>query len=362
MVHDTRAVAPGALFCCVPGAHVDGHDLAPDAVGRRRGRAARRAAGRRRRARRCGCRPCATRWGRWRPRSGATRRDALHGASASPARAARRPPPTCSARSSTRTAGRPTVIGTLTGPRTTPEAPELQAHARRPRATPGARAVAMEVSSHALALGRVRGHAVRGRRVHQPVARPPRLPPRPRATTSRPRRALFTPELRRRRGGEPRRPVRRARWPPTPLVPTEGYSLADAERPRGRAAALPLPLARRERVELPLGGRFNVANALGRGHRRRAPRHRPRRRSPPGSRAAPPVPGRFEPVDEGQPFAVLVDYAHKPGALESALGRGPRGGRRGPGARSCSAPAATATPPSARRWARWRPGWPIGYS
>ena len=31
------------------------------------------------------------------------------------------------------------------------------------------------------------------------------------------------------------------------------------------------------------------------------------------------VPGRFDSVDEGQPFDVLVDYAHTPGALESAL-------------------------------------------
>jgi UDP-N-acetylmuramoyl-L-alanyl-D-glutamate--2,6-diaminopimelate ligase len=31
------------------------------------------------------------------------------------------------------------------------------------------------------------------------------------------------------------------------------------------------------------------------------------------------VPGRFETLDEGQPFAVVVDYSHKPGALENVL-------------------------------------------
>src|SRR5918994_5103271 len=31
------------------------------------------------------------------------------------------------------------------------------------------------------------------------------------------------------------------------------------------------------------------------------------------------VPGRFEPVDEGQPFAVLVDYAHTPDSLSNVL-------------------------------------------
>ncbi len=31
------------------------------------------------------------------------------------------------------------------------------------------------------------------------------------------------------------------------------------------------------------------------------------------------VPGRLEPIDEGQPFAVLVDYAHTPDSLENVL-------------------------------------------
>jgi len=31
------------------------------------------------------------------------------------------------------------------------------------------------------------------------------------------------------------------------------------------------------------------------------------------------VPGRFEPVDEGQPFLVVVDYSHTPDSLETAL-------------------------------------------
>ena len=33
----------------------------------------------------------------------------------------------------------------------------------------------------------------------------------------------------------------------------------------------------------------------------------------------PGVPGRFEAVDEGQEFAVLVDYAHTPDGLENVL-------------------------------------------
>ncbi|MFB3049845.1 MAG: glutamate ligase domain-containing protein, partial [Acidimicrobiia bacterium] len=31
------------------------------------------------------------------------------------------------------------------------------------------------------------------------------------------------------------------------------------------------------------------------------------------------IPGRFEPVDEGQPFGVVVDYAHTPDAIEAMI-------------------------------------------
>jgi UDP-N-acetylmuramoyl-L-alanyl-D-glutamate--2,6-diaminopimelate ligase len=38
-----------------------------------------------------------------------------------------------------------------------------------------------------------------------------------------------------------------------------------------------------------------------------------------GVARVPGVPGRFEAVDEGQPFTVIVDYSHKPGALDAVL-------------------------------------------
>lgn len=41
-----------------------------------------------------------------------------------------------------------------------------------------------------------------------------------------------------------------------------------------------------------------------------------------GLAGAPPIPGRFELVDAGQPFRVAVDYAHKPDALERLLQSG----------------------------------------
>jgi UDP-N-acetylmuramoyl-L-alanyl-D-glutamate--2,6-diaminopimelate ligase len=71
-------------------------------------------------------------------------------------------------------------------------------------------------------------------------------------------------------------------------------------------------------VRIPLPGDFNVANALAAlavahvlgldlGHAAAA------------LASVEQVPGRFESIDEGQPFAVIVDYAHTPDSMENVL-------------------------------------------
>ncbi|MEA2332193.1 MAG: UDP-N-acetylmuramoyl-L-alanyl-D-glutamate--2,6-diaminopimelate ligase [Thermoleophilaceae bacterium] len=68
----------------------------------------------------------------------------------------------------------------------------------------------------------------------------------------------------------------------------------------------------------PLPGEFNVRNVLGAVAAARSlgvPAETIAAALPSFGR----VPGRFEPVDEGQDFGVLVDYAHTPEALENVL-------------------------------------------
>jgi len=71
-------------------------------------------------------------------------------------------------------------------------------------------------------------------------------------------------------------------------------------------------------VSLRLRGQFNVMNALAAFAAGRA-LEIPRDSIVAGLKRLASVPGRLEPVDEGQPFQVLVDYAHTPDALERAL-------------------------------------------
>src|SRR5262249_41046802 len=71
-------------------------------------------------------------------------------------------------------------------------------------------------------------------------------------------------------------------------------------------------------VDLKLSGRFNVENALAAATAARVLRI-DQAAIKSGIEAVDRVPGRFDLVDEGQLFTVVVDYSHKPGALEAAL-------------------------------------------
>ena len=68
----------------------------------------------------------------------------------------------------------------------------------------------------------------------------------------------------------------------------------------------------------PLRGRFNVYNVLGALAAARS-LNVPLGTAAEAIETAGQVPGRFEPVEEGQGFAVLVDYAHTPDSLENVL-------------------------------------------
>jgi UDP-N-acetylmuramoyl-L-alanyl-D-glutamate--2,6-diaminopimelate ligase len=72
------------------------------------------------------------------------------------------------------------------------------------------------------------------------------------------------------------------------------------------------------RVRTGLPGHFNVANALGAFAAAEAMGVGSEIAAAGLAKAAR-VPGRFEPIDEGQGFSVLVDYAHTPDSLENVL-------------------------------------------
>jgi UDP-N-acetylmuramoyl-L-alanyl-D-glutamate--2,6-diaminopimelate ligase len=212
-------------------------------------------------------------------------------------------------------AGRPTgLIGTLTGARTTPEAPELQ-RALAAFRDEGRTAVTMEVSSHALAQRRVDGtrFAVA---VFTNLSRDHLDFHGDMETYFRAKARLFSPELSERavvnlddahgllleRAAE---------------IPTVGFRLADAEqlqvgrdgsRFRWRGAPVALTLA----------GSFNVSNALAAATAAAELGIEPATVAA-GLTGAGPVPGRFELIERGQPFTVVVDYAHTPDGLAQLL-------------------------------------------
>jgi UDP-N-acetylmuramoyl-L-alanyl-D-glutamate--2,6-diaminopimelate ligase len=212
---------------------------------------------------------------------------------------------------------RTTTIGTLTHQRTTPEAPDLQGLLAAWRNAGGA-AVAMEVSSHALAQHRV--DAVSFAAAVFTNLTPEHLDYHHTMDDYFEAKAtLFTRDrvhlaVVNRADPWGRRLLERLH---RQGVPTETFAPEDA-------AEVELAPSRSrftwggQRVTINLGGRFNLANALAAATCARALGIDPAEIAA-GMAAVDGVRGRFEPVDAGQPFTVLVDYAHTPDGLAQAL-------------------------------------------
>jgi UDP-N-acetylmuramoyl-L-alanyl-D-glutamate--2,6-diaminopimelate ligase len=207
---------------------------------------------------------------------------------------------------------------------TTPEAPDLQRLFRRMVDT-GVEACAMEVSSHALVMGRV-GGIVFDVGVFLNLGRDHLDFHRDMDDYFEAKAMLFDPDHSRRGlvvvdDAWGKRLAARARVPVETLT-TSGtdadWCVSDLRlSPTGATFRIHGP-----EVDVPAGcpipGSFNVANALA----------AVAAAATAGYDAAavaraiadgPGVPGRLERIDEGQDFEVVVDYAHKPDALTAAL-------------------------------------------
>ena len=338
ITHDSASVVPGTLFCCVPGERRDGHDFAPAAV----------AAG----ASALLCERVLTELpARQVPLARvpvaqvpvaqvvvpSVRRAMGPAAAAHFDHPSRRTPvvgvtgtngkttTTHLLAAALQAAGRPAeVIGTLSGARTTPEAPELQARLAE-LATRGATA-AVEVSSHALAQHRVDATwfavAVFTNLSQDHLDFHSSMEDYFAAKAS-----LFTPEraavavvnsddpwgrrlLDSLRLGQAGRMV-------AGRLPVRPFSLGDAADLEVGPGGSTFRWAGR-RVRLRLGGVFNVTNALAAATAARELGADPAAVAE-GLSSVASVPGRFEKVDAGQPCTVVVDYAHTPASLEQVL-------------------------------------------
>ncbi|OEV01646.1 UDP-N-acetylmuramoyl-L-alanyl-D-glutamate--2,6-diaminopimelate ligase [Streptomyces oceani] len=214
----------------------------------------------------------------------------------------------------------------LKAERTTPEATELQALFAVMRER-GVRSVAMEVSSHALVLGRVDG-CVFDVAVFNNLS-PEHLDFHPDMEDYfRAKRQLFTEE--RSRAGVVNfddeygfRLIGESEVPVTTFS-AEGHPDADwrAEGvevgPKGSTFTAVGPDGVRVPAVAPIAGPFNVANALAALTALAVAGIDPGLAAE-GIGAVPGVPGRLERVEAGQDYLAVVDYAHKPDAVESVL-------------------------------------------
>ncbi|GIW42329.1 MAG: UDP-N-acetylmuramoyl-L-alanyl-D-glutamate--2,6-diaminopimelate ligase [Candidatus Binatia bacterium] len=215
-------------------------------------------------------------------------------------------------------------LETRAAPQTTPEAPELQALLREARQQ-GGRAAVMEVSSHALALHRVDGIEFDAAvftnlsqdhlNFHESMEEYLSAKLRLFELLGRGLAVLHADDP---ASAAVRKAARRA----TVLTYGRGTTCdvrAEDVRLGGRglvfSARTPVGTAE---VELRSVADFSVENALGAlatGIGLGLPLEVAVR----GLETTPQVPGRFEVVDPGADFLVVVDYAHKPAALETVL-------------------------------------------
>ncbi|BCL31250.1 UDP-N-acetylmuramoyl-L-alanyl-D-glutamate--2,6-diaminopimelate ligase [Streptomyces aurantiacus] len=210
--------------------------------------------------------------------------------------------------------------------RTTPEATDLQALFAVMRER-GVEAVVMEVSSHALVLGRVDGCVF-------DIAVFTNLSPEHMEFHSdmedyfQAKARLFAPD-RSRLGvvnldDEYGRRLVKEAGVPVVTFSAEGHPDADWRAEDVRVGPMDSlfvaigPKGERITAKAPLAGPFNVANTLAAVVALAAAGIDPQTAAD-GIAAVPGVPGRLERVDAGQPYLAVVDYAHKTDAVESVL-------------------------------------------
>ncbi|MFD4395716.1 UDP-N-acetylmuramoyl-L-alanyl-D-glutamate--2,6-diaminopimelate ligase [Kitasatospora sp. NPDC058478] len=234
-------------------------------------------------------------------------------------------------------AGRaPGVIGTvemrvgderIKSERTTPEATDLHA-ILGVMAERGADAVTMEVSSHALVYGRTDGVTYDVSLFNNLT--PEHLDFHPDMEDYFQAKArLFQPgksrhgvvnvddEYGRRLAAEAKIPV--TTFSATGAVEADWRAVDVQLGPVGSTFRVLGPDGAEADAAVPLPGPFNVANALA-AITLLVAAGLPLERAVAGVAAVPGVPGRLERVDAGQAFVAVVDYAHKPDALQAVLG------------------------------------------
>jgi UDP-N-acetylmuramoyl-L-alanyl-D-glutamate--2,6-diaminopimelate ligase len=317
LTHDSRQVREGWAFACVPGEQHDGHDFAGDAVASGAGLLVverrlpvetvgdipqlvvtdvRRAMGH----------VAASVHGR--PASALT----LVGVTGTNGKTTT----TQMIGAILRAAGRETrELGTLSGARTTPEAPDLQ---RRLAGfvRDGVDTVVMEVSSHALALHRVAGTRF-DVSVFTNLGRDHLDLHESMEAYFRAKASLFMPELSDLGITNLDDPYGRLLLD-VAAIEMVGYSIEDAVEPEVGIDHHRF-VWRDQPFVVPIGGDFNLANSLAALHATAALGIQPSTAAD-GLASLQPVPGRFEVVSRrGGDVAVVVDYAHTPEGIEHVL-------------------------------------------